>query len=161
MDTYGWFVHRTTNHKFWKPFEGIYGLFWQIFWPKVIIWQFFWPKVIKNLAKSDYIDYLLNDRDHFSSWQFWCLQNTPTRPWGNMHAWCSFLNPWSCIMVCKYASKWQATSKLFINVWGITSCLWYSCCIMFGFRDCEFAHSSLYFATQWHSLINLRNVLGV
>jgi len=32
---------------------------------------------------------------------------------------------------------------------------------MYGFRDCEFAHSSLYFATQGHSLINLRNVLRV
>ena len=37
VDTYGSVVHRTTNDKFWKPFEGIYGLFWQIFWPKVVI----------------------------------------------------------------------------------------------------------------------------
>ena len=40
-----------------------------------------------------------------------------------------------------------------MNVWGITSGLWYSCCIIYGFRDCEFAHSSLYFATQGHSMI--------
>jgi len=37
VDTYGSVVHRTTNYKFWKPFEGIYGLFWQKNWPKVVI----------------------------------------------------------------------------------------------------------------------------
>jgi len=57
-------------------------------------------------------DYLLNDRDHFSSWQFWCLQNIATRPWDHLHAWCSFLNPLSCIMVCKYAPKSQGISRL-------------------------------------------------
>ena len=63
-------------------------------------------------VQLEWPDYMLNDRDHFSSWQFWCLQNIATRPWDHLHAWCSFLNLWSCIMVCKYASKLQAIIRL-------------------------------------------------
>ena len=91
-------------------------------WQMSSLWNFFFFGLVLHDTiafdafptelQLEWPDYLLNDRDHFSSWQFWCLQNIATRPWDNLHAWCSFLNPWSCIMVCKYASKSQAISRL-------------------------------------------------
>jgi len=37
VDAYGSVVHRTTNDKFWKPCEGIYGILWRKICPKMVI----------------------------------------------------------------------------------------------------------------------------